>query len=407
MNGNPSRVNIKQLRGRGSYALSWKPCQGDSLDLPDHRHYKHQDSKIKKAQELKTKTFAYSDIIDSSLETKLQGRVLESFQDDAKYEHVGQDIRSQDGKDDQDKQRKDLEILKSKKKSKDNDKGSRSKITEHEGISLQHNRDQRFKNSTTKQFQQDTFIRNLASGEIVSLKILKSRDAIFDENRFSSIPRPKDIIPTSDESQRDDHSNDVPSETPEPRKASAAIHNLVIHQMDVKTIFLNGDLEEEVYMKQPKGFIMPGNLIALFSLKDMGEVDVILDFSLVSTPLDPVEKLKLNTSKPVDQLEYTRAIGCLMYAMTSNRPSIAYAVGRLSRFTSNPSRQHWHAITRVFKYLKGTKNYGLSYVGYPSVLEAYSDSSWINCVEDSSFTSGWMFLLGEVPFHRLSRSKHA
>ena len=40
--------------------------------------------------------------------------------------------------------------------------------------------------------------------------------------------------------------------------ALAAIQNLVIHQMDVKTKILNGDhLEEEVYMKQPEGFIMP------------------------------------------------------------------------------------------------------------------------------------------------------
>ncbi|GJT12261.1 reverse transcriptase domain-containing protein [Tanacetum coccineum] len=106
------------------------------------------------------------------------------------------------------------------------------------------------------------------------------------------------------------------------------------------------------------------------------------------------KKLKPNTGKPVDQLEYSRAIGCLMYAMTSTRPDIAYAVGRLSRFTSNPSRQHWKAITRVFKYLRGTKDYGLSYVGYPSVLEGYSDASWINHVEDSSSTSGWVFLLG-------------
>ncbi|GKC95444.1 hypothetical protein Tco_1160886 [Tanacetum coccineum] len=87
--------------------------------------------------------------------------------------------------------------------------------------------------------------------------------------------------------------------------------------------------------------------------------------------MDPVEKLKPNTGKPVDQLEYSRAIGCLMYAMTSTRPDIAYVVGRLS-----------------------TMNYGLSYVGYPSVLEAYSDASWINHVEDSSSTSGWVFLLG-------------
>nr|GFB94171.1 zinc finger, CCHC-type [Tanacetum cinerariifolium] len=75
-------------------------------------------------------------------------------------------------------------------------------------------------------------------------------------------------------------------------------------------------------------------------------------------------------------------------------PDIAYVVGRLSRFTSNPSRQHWKAITMVFKYLRGNMNYGLSYVGYPSVLEAYSDASWINHAEDSSSTSGWVFLLG-------------
>ncbi|GKA70987.1 zinc finger, CCHC-type containing protein [Tanacetum coccineum] len=137
--------------------------------------------------------------------------------------------------------------------------------------------------------------------------------------------------------------------------ALAAIHNLVIHQMDVKTTFLNGDLDEEVYMKQPEGFIMPGNK---------------------------------------HKLEYSSAIGYLMYAMTSTRPDIAYAVGRLSGFTSNPSRQRWQSITRVFKYLKGTMIYGLSYIGYPSVLEGYSDASWINHVKDLSSTSGWVFLLG-------------
>ena len=40
--------------------------------------------------------------------------------------------------------------------------------------------------------------------------------------------------------------------------AIAAIHNLEIHQMDVKTAFLNGDLDEEIYMEQSEGFIVPG-----------------------------------------------------------------------------------------------------------------------------------------------------
>nr|GEU39654.1 zinc finger, CCHC-type [Tanacetum cinerariifolium] len=157
-------------------------------------------------------------------------------------------------------------------------------------------------------------------------------------------------------------------------------------------------------------------LSSKFSMKDMGEADVILGIKIkrenkeivirqshyiekilkklnredcysVITPMDPVEKLKPNTGKPVDQLEYSRAIGCLMYDMTSTRPNIAYAVRRLSRFTSNPSGQHWHAITRAFMYLKGTMNYGLSYVGYPLVLEAYLDASWINHVKDPSSTS--------------------
>ena len=40
--------------------------------------------------------------------------------------------------------------------------------------------------------------------------------------------------------------------------AIATIHNHEIHQMDVKTTFLNGDLDEEIYMEQPEGFIVPG-----------------------------------------------------------------------------------------------------------------------------------------------------
>ncbi|GJU74559.1 retrovirus-related pol polyprotein from transposon TNT 1-94 [Tanacetum coccineum] len=92
-----------------------KNAESDSLP---HAHaqttktyYWHQDPRIKKAQELKTKTSANSNIQDLPLRYKVyQGILLASFQDDAKYEHVGQDTRSQGGKEDQDKQGKDLKI---------------------------------------------------------------------------------------------------------------------------------------------------------------------------------------------------------------------------------------------------------------------------------------------------------
>ncbi|CAM8930985.1 unnamed protein product [Rhodiola kirilowii] len=158
-------------------------------------------------------------------------------------------------------------------------------------------------------------------------------------------------------------------------------------------------------------------------MKDMGEADVILGIGIqrenkslalsqshyvekvlkkfnclncspVSTPMDPNVKLLPDTGEAVSQLEYSKVIGCLMYVMTSTRPDIAYAVGKLSRYTSNPSTQHWEAIKRVLKCLKGTMNYGLVYAGFPSVLEGYTDASWITNLEDHSSTSGWVFLLG-------------
>ncbi|GKA57616.1 zinc finger, CCHC-type containing protein [Tanacetum coccineum] len=63
-----------------------------------------------------------------------------------------------------------------------------------------------------------------------------------------------------------------------------------------------------------------------------------------------------------------------------------------SRYTSNPGTQHWQAIQRVLKYLKKTMDYRLVYSGYPSVLEGYTDASWISNTEDNSSTR--VFLLG-------------
>ena len=48
--------------------------------------------------------------------------------------------------------------------------------------------------------------------------------------------------------------------------AIAALRNLEVHQMDVKIAFLNGDLDEEIYMEQPEGFFAPGQGIKVSKL---------------------------------------------------------------------------------------------------------------------------------------------
>nr|GEZ92708.1 zinc finger, CCHC-type [Tanacetum cinerariifolium] len=110
--------------------------------------------------------------------------------------------------------------------------------------------------------------------------------------------------------------------------------------------------------------------------------------------MDTSKKLMPNNGQAVSQLEYSRVIGCLMYAMTCTRPDITFVVGKLSRYTSNPSTQYWQAIQTLLKYLKKTMDYSLTYSGYPLVLKGYSDARWISNTEDSSSTSGWVFLLG-------------
>ena len=71
-----------------------------------------------------------------------------------------------------------------------------------------------------------------------------------------------------------------------------------------------------------------------------------------STPFDTSIKLVENTRRAVARLRYASAIGGLMYVMHYTRPDIAYAVFKLSRFTSKRGTMHWKAIARVFAYLK-------------------------------------------------------
>ena len=84
-----------------------------------------------------------------------------------------------------------------------------------------------------------------------------------------------------------------------------------------------------------------------------------------------------------------------MYATHCTRPDITFAVYKISRYTSNPSTEHWKAIGRIFGYLKRTKNLGLFSYDFPAVLEGYSDASWVTSASDNKSTSGWIFTIAK------------
>ena len=85
--------------------------------------------------------------------------------------------------------------------------------------------------------------------------------------------------------------------------------------------------------------------------------------------------LKKNTSEPVFQLKYSQFIGSLLYIFNKTKPDISYAAGRLSRYNSNPNREYWTTLERVFRYLRGTIGYYLTYIRYPDIIEGYNDAN--------------------------------
>lgn len=280
-------------------------------------------------------------------------------------------------------------------------------------------------------------------------------------------------------------------------------HGLKLHQVDVATAFLNGTLEEEVFMKQPEGFEVKGKehlvcrlkksiyglkqsprcwnaaldnqlkqmgftqsqndpciyhrkiggemfyiavyvddiilagrmeetinqmkaiLARKFEIKDLGELNYFLgikveqrensiwigqpaytanllesfgmqDCKPVATPVNISAKLSKATDEDscTDQEMYQSAIGSLMYLSVCTRPDIAYAVSSLARFTSKPTKEHWTALKRLLRYLKGTLTHGILYTtDGPDSITGYTDADWAGDVDDRKSTSGYIFSL--------------
>lgn len=284
--------------------------------------------------------------------------------------------------------------------------------------------------------------------------------------------------------------------------ALSAQEDMVIHQMDVETAFLNGNLEEEVYMMQPEGSQQRGReqmvcklhksiyglkqsprcwnqvldehlkdigfnqlasdpcvyrsaretmlLIAVyvddllvagrntkqisaakeslsrrFRMHDLGPLQHFLgilvqqdrsrgqiwigqpayitkmlhNFGMeeskpVSTPSDSNSKLTKRTEEeePAVQAQYQAAVGCLLYLSTKTRPDVAFAVGNVARFCSDPSQTHWSAVKRILRYLQGTIELGILYQQEVQPCIGFSDADWGGSLDDRKSTSGYLFM---------------
>ncbi|GKV09608.1 hypothetical protein SLEP1_g21081 [Rubroshorea leprosula] len=210
--------------------------------------------------------------------------------------------------------------------------------------------------------------------------------------------------------------------------AIVAIRKWKLFQMDVKNAFLNGDLEEEVYMKPHPGLIHPSNkgmvflliyvddmiitgddvsridelkqfLSHKFEMKDLGFLNLISKAGLtdgknVSRPLEPnVMLIPLDGSPLPDPTRYRQLVGSLVY-LTMTRPDIAYAVHVVSQFMAAPCSTHYAAILRIIRYVKGTLFHGLYFSAHSSlVLRAYSDANWAGDLTDRRSTTGYCLFL--------------
>ena len=103
----------------------------------------------------------------------------------------------------------------------------------------------------------------------------------------------------------------------------------------------------------------------------------------LSIPLPPYVKLYKNDcpmskegKAKMENFSYPFTIGSLMYAMICTRPDIAYAVGVVSRYMSNPGKKHWEAVKGIMRYLKGTKGMHICFGSKEACVDGYTDADY-------------------------------
>nr|GFA57306.1 putative retrotransposon protein [Tanacetum cinerariifolium] len=144
--------------------------------------------------------------------------------------------------------------------------------------------------------------------------------------------------------------------------AIATYYDYEIWQMDVKTAFLNGYLNEEEKLKLSKS-------------------------QGASTPAE---------MKRIQNVPYTSAVGSIIYAVRCTRLDVAFAQNITSRFQQNPGDIHWTTVKNILKYLRNTKDMFLVYGGdlkRELRVSCYTDAGYLTDADDLKSQTGYVFVL--------------
>ncbi|KAH9688523.1 Integrase catalytic domain-containing protein [Citrus sinensis] len=229
--------------------------------------------------------------------------------------------------------------------------------------------------------------------------------------------------------------------------AIVAQFDLELVQLDVKTVFLHGDLEEEIYMTQPDGFKVAGkenwvckmtkSLYGLkqspsiitskskyeieklktqlnqeFKMKDLGEAKKILGMEIcrdrtggkISLSQKQYWKEVLQQfdaeREYILQVPYSNAVGSLMYAMVCTTPNISHAVSIVSRYMHNPSKRQWQAVKWILRYIQKTMDVSLLFERDDTLGQGvigYVDSDYVGDLDKRRSTTGYVFTFAGGP----------
>ncbi|RVX23215.1 Retrovirus-related Pol polyprotein from transposon RE1 [Vitis vinifera] len=197
----------------------------------------------------------------------------------------------------------------------------------------------------------------------------------------------------------------------------AAMRSWPLYQLDIKNVFLHGDLTEEVYMEQPPGFVAQGEsgLVcklrhSLYDLKQSPRVwfsrfsSVVQEFGMFRSTADHSVFYHHNSSEQCIYL--TKDLGKLKYflgieiAQSSSdvvlsQRKYALDISEETDMLDFTMYNHWDAVIRILRYIKSTPGQGVLYEnrGHTQVV-GYTDADWASSPTDRRSTSGYCVFIG-------------